>query len=167
MRTDGISVTVSLPFWTAYRAHFQLCTRYPLQIVAFAGFPAFEGYDLCFGDSGSHIPIPGKVFLWLLSCFFMPILTVIGLFSLRRSNPSLKGPLDYNFDEEGLHITGETFANSFKWVSVKKVLESGGFIFFVLGPNREISIPIPRLQAAGCLEALRELATRKVSATTR
>ena len=94
--------------------------------------------------------------------FFTPLVTALSLFLARRRNPLAKGPFTYTFDSDGIHVSGDTFEMKLKWPAIRKVRESGSFIFFFTAPARAQCIPLAQVRATGQLDDLRALVARYV-----
>ncbi|PPD04183.1 MAG: hypothetical protein CTY29_06680 [Methylobacter sp.] len=159
---DLIRVSISFPFWTAYRATLQIIPHSLIQIIFSAIFPVAGVVLIYLWITNNHTIELMDIGLLFLCFFFTPLITCISLFLARRRNPLSIGPFLHTFDDEGIQLSGESFSMSVKWPAIKKVVESNSFMFFFVTSAQAISLPIDQLQAAGCLESVRTLALSKV-----
>ena len=160
---DRITLQISLPFWTAYRATLQLLLRMPLQILGAAVFPA-AGIYLIYLWKVNHSPIGIAEIALVLGCFlFEPLIIGLLLFLGRRRNPLSKGPFTYTFDSDGVQTSGAAFEMKLKWSAIRKVRESGAFIFFFTSAMQAQCIPLAQVRAAGRLGELRGMVARHVA----
>ncbi len=162
MVQEPIKVSISFPFWTAYRATLQVILHSPIQLIASSIFPIAGLVLIYLWVTHNHAIRPTDIGLLFLCFFFTPLITGVSLFLARQRNPLTKGLFLYSFDTEGIHLSGEAFTMSIKWSAIRKVVESNSFMFFFVAPARAHCIPIAQLQTAGCLESLREFALSKV-----
>ena len=163
VRQNRISVVISFPYWTAYLATLQLIVRSPLQLAVSIAFPIAGLYLIYLLARHGHRLQLADIAV-LIACFlFTPLTTALSLFLRRRRNPLTRGPFTYAFDADGIHASNDAFSMSVRWSTVKRVLESGRFVFFFITPARAHSIPLAQLKEAGCLDQVRALAHSKVN----
>jgi hypothetical protein len=163
VRQNPISVAISFPYWTAYLATIQLIVRTPLQLAVSTAFPIAVLYFIYLSATHGHRLRLTDIAVLIACFFFTPLTTALSLFLRRRHNPLTRGPFMYTFDADGIHASNDSFSMSVRWSTVKKVLESGRFIFFFITPARAYSVPLAQLKAAGCLDEVRALAQSKVN----
>jgi len=162
---DRITFQISFPFWSAYLATLQIILRAPLQLAVSAVFPAWAIYLIYLWLwTTPHYPVGvGDVAIAIGCFFFTPLVTALSLFLARRRNPLAKGPFTYTFDSDGIHVSGDAFEMKLKWPAIRKVRESGSFIFFFTASARAQCVPLARVRATGQLDDLRQLVTRCVA----
>ena len=163
MLEGRIRVIVSFSYWLACQASFQIIWHLPTQLIVFWLFPLVGVGLICFlllsGYSIGWLAIVAVVLCFL----FDPFVILITVFLVRRSNPLAKGPFEFIFDSEGIHISGEAFSTSLQWPVFRRVIESKNFIFLFFSPRQAQCLPIAQLQAAGVLEDIRNLVKKYVN----
>ena len=155
--SDSVSLDISFPYWTAYKATLQVLIRSPLQILLSAVFPVLGLYLVYLWVTHHHHMTPYDFILLFVCFFFTPITTAISLYLVRRRNPLTIGPFKYVFDASGIHASGAAFETTIRWQAIRKVVETRSFVLIFVAPTRAISIPVAQLQAAGIVEALRNI----------
>lgn len=142
---DSVTVEVSFPYWTAYRAALEIILHSPFQLVVSALFPLGGMYLIYLWISHHHSVSPTDVLLVIVCFAFTPLITAMSLFLARRRNPLSKGPFKYTFDNVGIHASGEAFSMNVNWSAINKVRESRRFMFFFFAPARAHCIPLQQL----------------------
>jgi hypothetical protein len=161
---EPVTLELSFPYWTAYRATLQILIRSPMHIAFSAVFPVMGMALIYVWVSHNHAITLSNIVL-LLACFmFTPLITAVTLYMGRRRNPLSVGPFQYLFDDSGIHASGSAFEHTIRWNAVRKIVETSEFILFYFAPTNAIAMPKPQLQAVGALDAIRAIAYANLSA---
>jgi len=156
---ERIEVKFPYPYWTAYKASLLALLYSPYNIIISAVFPLVGLYAIYLCIKHHHILGPIELLQLSVAIFFTPIVTAFTLFLSRRSNKLSQGVRTYIFDSEGLHVIGDAFNLSVRWLAISRVTELAGFMFFFVAPARAHVIPLEAL-TSDSLHQLREIVRR-------
>lgn len=153
---NKLELEITFPFWTAYWANLQVVRWSSLQIALSAAFPLAGLYLIFLWIKHDHVADISDVILVVVCLLFKPLVTLLALPLARRKNALSAGPFKYTFDLEGIHVSTSVFNMSLKWKAIRKVRESGSFLFLFISPGHAQTIPLDQLRATGALNELRE-----------
>lgn len=157
--SQSIIAHVRVSYWTAYRAELRLVAFSPIHLIASAVFPATAFYVIYL----SHYALSASnIFFVIFGLGFMPIILALNLFHRRRKNTLARGPVTYEFTEDELRTSTESFNSSVKWDAILRVVETKTFLFFFIAPARAFFLPLEALKTNDDLRLLRELVKRRV-----
>jgi hypothetical protein len=127
-------------FLEQYIASLTVLSRLPSQIAMSAVFP-LAGLFLIFVSFFSNTFGVFDAFIIGLSFGFTPLLTALNVWVSRRRNKTSVGQFVYEFDLDGIKISGRAFDLKLKWEALWKVRETKKFFLFFVSPRAAQFLP--------------------------
>ena len=122
----------------------------------------------------SIFPIIGMVLLWTMSlpdgqieiwdyliaigCFgFVPLVFLWSVYRIHRANRG-KGPYQYRFNSDGVHVTTSMSELTHRWPAISRVRQRRGILFLYFTKRSAHCVPVRALPTPGAAAAIQELA---------
>jgi hypothetical protein len=141
----AIEIETKLEFKMYLRLMYTLTYKKPIMFfLSFIGMVMFIGAILYF--IGFNIPVDGPPYFQLMFGFFTVGIIPIIVFRTAKKNFCTHGRLQekmkYEFTDEKIRVTGETFYSEFDWAKLYKITELKHWI--LLYQNKIIANLIPK-----------------------
>lgn len=141
---EGTGVSLRFEFETSFReqyiASLTVLSRLPLQIAVSAIFP-LAGVFLIFVRFVTHTFGLFDAFIIGLCFGFTPLLTALNVWLYRRRNKASVGQFVYEFDPNGMRISGGAFDLKLKWEAIWRVTETKNFFLFFVSTRMAQFLP--------------------------
>jgi hypothetical protein len=160
--TSRPSVQLSFPFtwWDRVKATFILVPERRATWIIHSVFP-LVGLAFLGALIWRHQVTPYYLFIVLMCLLFTPLCIVVGVTAAYLTNPALREPFTYSFDDAGIHVHASTYEYTHKWAAISKVKRSAGYLLFFFSGGNAHCIPVIAVDRANAKALLVRLAVGK------
>jgi len=153
-----IVVTAHLPYLTFLGSLSRMFLFSKIRIAAFACIPLFALYEIYMLMTSATAIRVASVLLWLLLMMVLPLL-LMGILYLAwwRNKKAYGDTMIFRIDHWGVSATAQAYKTSMRWSSIKKVVETRHYLYFIISRQQVMILPIKDIPTAS-LPPLRTLA---------
>ena len=158
-----IIVTAHLPYFTFLGSLVRLFLFAKIRMAALALLPLFVLYEIYVLLTSPTAMRVASVLLWLLLMLVLPLLLMaITYLAWWRNKKSYGDTMTFRIDSWGISASAQAYKTSLKWSSLKKVVETPHYLYFIGAAQHILILPLKDV-AAEQRAPLRALAQQQPS----
>jgi hypothetical protein len=157
-RKEQLSVVTKPTFRQLLSATFFLVRLRVWPVIAQVLFALFGLFLLTTPLTTKDRLGPIEILLAVFCFSILPLATVLGAWGAHRQGKLIKGPFTYNFDVEGMHVSGGGFTQTIQWLAIPRVHRTKCFLFVFISRARAHYIPIKDVTDPDFFERLQMVA---------